>query len=73
METWAVDINTDTNYRKTTHSDMASSSSLNMDVIMALGGEVQSSYIQMGPAAVWSIDPHMATGGGPDPGHLHGL
>lgn len=37
-----MDINTDPSCSKTTHSDMASSSSLNLDVIMALEGEVQS-------------------------------
>lgn len=52
--------------------DMALSSSEGPDLILALV-VIQATQLGMAPATARSLDTNMATGGGPDSGHPHGL
>lgn len=52
--------------------DMALGSSEGPDLIMALV-VIQATQLGMVPATARSLDTNMATGGGPDSGHLCGL
>lgn len=61
VKTWAMDINTDRNWSRTTDLDMAFNNSPSLGVTMALVAE-QATQISLALVAAWHLYTNMVSG-----------
>lgn len=69
---WVIGINTNPSCVCTRAPDTILVSSLGPDIVMTLV-DIAGHWISTDTKAAWPSDPHMPSGVGLDPKHLHGL